>query len=652
MKPLFYLSLTALLAVAHSAFLYREDSICDPIGANWVPYTGYRIQRYASLSVFPEPLRTTHAIELYHCFRGRVNYVATAEVPPDSDVAWGVNICGPALKPGQKNPFPAIPQYQINIEQKVISKSWWNALLINSNPFHNTPISNLIKQKWISSDSRKNLYNKARKKVRFLENLNKREMQELQELEIKVASLKGETVSEVVEKAIAKIYLKISETTNAIEKAKNRMQSLERFLNKGLPVADERALGAYGYNQATGRGQSLSDTSDKWRGHVIDLIKLSYASIGQDHTEEKNNKAKPNYSFDKSAYRSYGSYLSNPSLSRLSSEPLNPNKDTPGYCFRVVRSKRYYYNKMDFFFPYTTVGGLFMCPAYGVNCTNENAIPVMPLRADNFMPVSSWGSTADFKTSQISAKRAREASHTTSSALLIWLGELAKTLTNTKDDIKLAAKTKGIDKLNSILEKNVTELTQSISSKVKKGFGTALSYFDDTVPVSISLRRSYVKRVPFLYTQHSDFKPKYMKKGVVWPKWAKKLDVNEMYLYDYNELRAIEMAIRENLSTVIKHVGIWKQLESFFNMIHKSEFMDYEEEDNFNQKKSKSLEKFSKIDTGISQSIKLLDRIRKWTLSTVFSINSEGLTKKANISRRKLLKMIKEIQKPWDELGI
>lgn len=59
---------------------------------------------------------------------------------------------------------------------------------------------------------------------------------------------------------------------------------------------------------------------------------------------------------------------------------------SPTTCYRPVRRKKYATREMAIYLPFATVvGGLFMCPNFrttGVNCTNENAVPVKPLIAD------------------------------------------------------------------------------------------------------------------------------------------------------------------------------------------------------------------------------------------------------------------------------
>lgn len=59
---------------------------------------------------------------------------------------------------------------------------------------------------------------------------------------------------------------------------------------------------------------------------------------------------------------------------------------SPTTCFRPVRRKKYATRDMAVYLPFASfVGGLFMCPnfrATGVNCTNDNAVPVKPLVAD------------------------------------------------------------------------------------------------------------------------------------------------------------------------------------------------------------------------------------------------------------------------------
>lgn len=51
-------------------------------------------------------------------------------------------------------------------------------------------------------------------------------------------------------------------------------------------------------------------------------------------------------------------------------------------CYRAVRRKKYSTRLLSFYIPYSQVGGLFLCPAGGIECTNENATPVLPLLAD------------------------------------------------------------------------------------------------------------------------------------------------------------------------------------------------------------------------------------------------------------------------------
>lgn len=649
MKYLIFLSLYYFSALVICSVFFKEDHVCDPAGSNWIPFTGYRLHRYASVSLFPEPLRPVHAIELYHCYRGKVNYVATAEVPADSEMAWGVNICGPPLKPGQRNPFPSIPNSQINTAHKVNSKSWWNNLLVSCNPFHQTPISNKIKQLWLSNDKRKNMYKKARQKARLLEQLQMKEIETLNSWNSNaIWSQRGN----VQEKAFAMIYSKLSESTHVTQKAKEKIQSLERFLNKGLSVSDERILGAYGYIEKESHQRLFSDSSEKWRGHVIDLIKMSYASIGKDYSEGAIEKSLLKNKFDKSGYRSHGSYGSSPSLSRLSSDPVSVYNDSPEYCFRAVRSKRYYYNNMDFFFPYTTVGGLFLCPAYGSNCTNKNAIPIMPLQADNFIPVSGWGNINNLKTSKLSAKRAREASSTTAPKLLIWLGKMAGTLSTPKGNPKQTIRKQMIATFNENSERNMTTLMNWMNFKIKSGLGSVMSYFDDITPDTISLRRPYVKRVPFLFTKHSDFKPKYMKKGATWPKWAKKLDVNEMYSFKYGELGAINLAVKESVSAFLKQVGVWKQFDLVLNSVNKKKYMDYEQDELKNSKTSIDYGSREKLRENFLQYIEILHHIKQWTVYTVFSSDVKQKMRTMGLGRKKLLKIIKEFQKPWDDLNI
>lgn len=44
-------------------------------------------------------------------------------------------------------------------------------------------------------------------------------------------------------------------------------------------------------------------------------------------------------------------------------------------------------------------------------------------------------------------------------------------------------------------------------------------------------------------------------------KWAKSLDVNEMYSFGYDELEGVNRALRETSETFMKHMGVWKQWE-------------------------------------------------------------------------------------------
>uniref|UniRef100_A0A060TCP4 ARAD1D44506p n=1 Tax=Blastobotrys adeninivorans TaxID=409370 RepID=A0A060TCP4_BLAAD len=50
-------------------------------------------------------------------------------------------------------------------------------------------------------------------------------------------------------------------------------------------------------------------------------------------------------------------------------------------CYRAVRSKQYRLRTISLYLPYSTVGGLFICPRKEI-CDNSNAIPVLPLLAD------------------------------------------------------------------------------------------------------------------------------------------------------------------------------------------------------------------------------------------------------------------------------
>lgn len=51
-------------------------------------------------------------------------------------------------------------------------------------------------------------------------------------------------------------------------------------------------------------------------------------------------------------------------------------------CYRAVRRKKYSTRLLSLYVPYTQVGGLFLCPAKDIECTNENAVPILPLMAD------------------------------------------------------------------------------------------------------------------------------------------------------------------------------------------------------------------------------------------------------------------------------
>jgi hypothetical protein len=51
-------------------------------------------------------------------------------------------------------------------------------------------------------------------------------------------------------------------------------------------------------------------------------------------------------------------------------------------CYRAVRKKKYANRIISIYLPYTQVGGLFLCPGMNIECTNDNARPVLPLLAD------------------------------------------------------------------------------------------------------------------------------------------------------------------------------------------------------------------------------------------------------------------------------
>lgn len=650
--------LVLLLAQAYASIFFQEDKICDPSGTNWISYTGYRIQRYASFSFFLDPSSPSHAIELYHCNKGKVDYVATSEVHADTDIAWGVDICGPATRPGQLSLFPDFTKHK---KSKVKNEAWIRSLLFTYNPFHQTPLSNALKQQWLSNKYRQKLYGKIRKTARYLEELEKKADSELKRLKLhKLAKEGGEDVQKMtaIGRAIATLYSTIDKRTNILKRTKQQMQSLERFMNKGITVSDERALLPFGYMKEDGREEKYSKPSRNWRGQIIDLIRMSYASIERDYSQGDDGSVRSEVEdFDISAYRAHGSYLSNPSLSRLSSDPEVLYQDTPQYCFRAVRSKKYYFHKYDFYIPSSTIGGLFLCPAYGNNCTNENAIPVMPLRADNFVPVSGWGPVDKFQTSKLSAKRARQVSHARTPHFLSWLGsfaEFAGKIFSSNDGVLKTVDNSEIIKNGESEGKNNKLLANPLTwtgLKIKGGYNSLMSYFDDAMPNSLSPRRSFVNRVPFLYTRARDFTLKYEKDGtVVWPKWAKSLDVNEMYSFGYDELEGVNRALRETSETFMKHMGVWKQWEKVFDILYQREFRGYEEETQNQGAKSSSY--FSRVHRKLQHSFQALEYVRKWTSSTVFSPDFKERMQILGFNRKRFIEMIGLMQKPWDELDI
>lgn len=89
-----------LLVCVSGSLLYKEDKVCDPMGTNIFPYTGFRLTRQYTFSPpalsFTNPLKgmVRHYIRLTHCVRGRANYEAYLPTERNTGFIWGINMCG------------------------------------------------------------------------------------------------------------------------------------------------------------------------------------------------------------------------------------------------------------------------------------------------------------------------------------------------------------------------------------------------------------------------------------------------------------------------------------------------------------------------------------------------------------------------------
>lgn len=645
MLPLtiFLLLVATLFPVPVLASLFmKEDKTCDPMAANWLAYSGFRVQRLYAYSVYPGLPETRHALLLSHCAQGRVNYgPAVVPVGRHEDVAWGVNICGGAPDPGAIAPAPTTlmdRELKRKLQRLRRRRQRWTV----KNPLYRTRAGTKVWTRWIASPQRQWVFRKMRKmNVKLLA-----EQHEALKSLYSDAPSKTKTKSSKhdydVDAESDDEYANAAQLGNWFGKKKSKRQSvsilgrvrtwkkrnvlaltlrMEALMNSTIPVADgSRLMTGYGALDAVGAGGS--QRSKNWRKKGSAGYKLNgykdggaAADASNPHKVQVADGSGGGSKWNDTAVGSpgfpdRGSSLVSPALSRLSSNPLDPYREPPPYCYRLVRRKKYAVRQVSVYMPNTLVGGLFMCPRYG-RCTNNNAVPVMPLYSDNYE--GQWleaGPVQWFKAGAGSAEQARE-SFASAAGVVGTAGELTS---------RVWSLVFGEE------EKKRAVAGARAHVGVKGRAQAALGLLANRMPTWLSLRRTVVQRVPFLATAAADGRRGRDSDGVagVWPLWAHELEVDEAYEYDTLELELFNKAVTTAMNAMAW--GVKKVDLTWDTMFEKKE-----EEEDGNM-------------TTLS--------VKKWPFTTVFSNNMLFRLRKLGMARKNVWALVKAMQAPFDELPV
>lgn len=674
-KAIIWIILLSLSTVISAAYTGLEKKTCNPmlgfssnnllVDPNSVlpPYTGYRVQRLYGYTAFPGYFKTRHIVTISHCKNGAVDYgPAVVPISKHDDMAWGVNICGGSINPVEHTAWTfseGITKSKVMIKNKIKS------LRVSNNPYHRSQQQTAIWIKWLTSAQRKRVFDTVRNITVHFENEyealieSRREMLRKSDKEVSYdydydydsyEDWDNQNYYEAYDQAYDE------DDDNIIDESETPSLGFRSFLREKLKRPVSKIVSwkrrtmlatAIKFEQMLNGTLPLppiepsdpvinrSNKSKNWR--VFGLMQNSIAKYFAKSEYDPNK----NYS---------GTSNSKPELSKLSSSPLHPFGEPSPYCFRLVRKKKYALRDISVYMPSTTVGGLFLCPRYG-HCTNDNAVPLMPIKPDYYQ--GQWiqkGPKSWFQTAIDNAKRTE----------FINAKRKGKgTIKMYRDEFELKQKYRSNKKNNaqdSFLRDNPDDhwLTGKIKSLFYKGYSLAdisIGLLGNKLPVSVSLRRSIIQRVPFFYTLPFDERRRgheFESMSGNWPLWARGMDVNEEYNYNPTEISLSEAAIRNTVNIMSNAINAMNVTFDTIH-VHKSKLKPRLKGKSAKAQKNKHDGYRNQIEIPLKQHSGIW-ALRNWPFTSVFSNNMLYRLRLEGFTQSKFWKLISSLQKPFDDI--
>lgn len=264
-------------------------------------------------------------------------------------------------------------------------------------------------------------------------------------------------------------------------------------------------------------------------------------------------------------------------------------QNIPQWCYRAVRRKKYALRDISVFTAGTFVGGLFLCPQAPVKCTNANAVPVLPLYADDFAAQ--------------------------------WFEIEAITKSNPVYDSKRRRRRREVGRDSQSHDFDLQTIGTGLTMPKSKNLAIRLGRF-------VARKRHFIQRIPYFYTKvkHSRLDLRYTPSGGVWPEWAYGLDVNEAYVYTRKELFKINRALSAASNIIVRYMSI-----SAFRLPWERSVLDSIDTDG---------EKYGKVPISQPESNEFqpptrANEILEWL-------------ERLGISRKKMKKLLVELQQPFE----